>query len=125
MPIKKNMKINMKSSICSIKWPFVVSNDVIRIYVITESVAIIRSSSSQIFFKMVREFIKMKLQHRCFSINIAKFLKTALFLEQIRWLLLNYFKNTRIKQHLCNSSIPDYVSRDPYKGLDTELCHNS
>ena len=33
-------------------------------------------------------FIKKILQHRYFSVNIAKFLKTALFIEHLRWLLL-------------------------------------
>ena len=33
-------------------------------------------------------FIKKTLQHRYFSVNIAKFLKTAFFIEHLRWLLL-------------------------------------
>ena len=33
-------------------------------------------------------FIKKILQHRCFPVNIAEFLKTALFIEHLRWLLL-------------------------------------
>ena len=33
-------------------------------------------------------FIKKILQHRYFHVNIAKFLKTALFIEHLRWLLL-------------------------------------
>ena len=35
--------------------------------------------------------IKKKLQHRCFPVNIAKFLRTAFFTEQLRWLLLQIF----------------------------------
>ena len=31
---------------------------------------------------------KKRLQHRSFPVNIAKFLKTAFFIEQLRWLLL-------------------------------------
>ena len=31
---------------------------------------------------------KRRLQHRCFPVNIAKFLKTAFFEKHLRWLLL-------------------------------------
>ena len=34
-------------------------------------------------------FIKMRLQHRYFPVNIAKILRTAFFIEQLRWLLIN------------------------------------
>ena len=32
---------------------------------------------------------KRRLQHRCFSVNIAKFLRTVFFKEHVWWLLLN------------------------------------
>ena len=32
-------------------------------------------------------FIKKRLQHRCFPVNIAKLLITASFIEHLRWLL--------------------------------------
>ena len=31
-------------------------------------------------------FIKKRLQHRCFPVNIAKYLRTSFFTEHIRWL---------------------------------------
>ena len=34
-------------------------------------------------------FIKKRLQHRCFPVNIAKFLRTSFFTEYLRWLLLH------------------------------------
>ena len=34
-------------------------------------------------------FVKSKLQHRCFPVNIAKFLRTAFFIEHLRRLLLS------------------------------------
>ena len=34
-------------------------------------------------------FIKNRLQHRCFPVNLVKFLKTAVFTEHLRWLLLH------------------------------------
>ena len=34
-------------------------------------------------------FIKKRLQHRCFPLNIAKFLRTAFFIEDLWWLLLH------------------------------------
>ena len=38
----------------------------------------------------VCNFINKKLQHRCFPVNIAKFLRTTFFIEHLWWLLL-YF----------------------------------
>ena len=35
-----------------------------------------------------RNFIKKRLQHRCFPLNIAKFLRSACFIEHLLWLLL-------------------------------------
>ena len=45
-----------------------------------------RSSRSQMFFNI--DFIKKRHQHRRFSVNIAKFLRTSFFTELLRWLLL-------------------------------------
>ena len=44
----------------------------------------------------VCSFINQRLQHRCFHVNIAKFLRTAFFIKQLRWLLLNRVK-TNVK----------------------------
>ena len=33
--------------------------------------------------------LKMRPQHKCFLVNFAKFLRTAFFIEHLRWLLLN------------------------------------
>ena len=33
-------------------------------------------------------FVKKKLEHRCFLVNIAKFLRTPFFIEHLWWLLL-------------------------------------
>ena len=30
-------------------------------------------------------------RHRCFPMNFAKFLRTTIYIEQLRWLLLDYF----------------------------------
>ena len=34
------------------------------------------------------KFIKRRLQHRCFPVKFPKFLRTAIFTEHLRWLLL-------------------------------------
>ena len=64
-----------------------------------------RSSRSQMFFKIFTRkhlcwslfnkvacvacnFIKKRLEHRCFLVNIAKILKTAFFIEHLQWLIL-------------------------------------
>ena len=41
-------------------------------------------------------FIKQSLQHRCFHVNIAKFLRAVFFIKHLRWLLLNKAK-TNVK----------------------------
>ena len=49
-----------------------------------------RSSCSQRFFKGLQScnFMKKRLQHRCFPPNFAKFLQTPFFIEHLWWLLL-------------------------------------
>ena len=37
------------------------------------------------------KFVKKRLQHRCFLVNIVKFLRTSFFIEHLRWLLLDLF----------------------------------
>ena len=39
-------------------------------------------------------FIKRRLQHRCFSVKIAKFLRTAFFIEHLLSLLLIVLRST-------------------------------
>ena len=72
-----------------------------------------RSSCSQVFFKVgilknftiftekhlcrslkAYNFNKKRLLHRCFPVNIAKVLRTALFIEHLWWLLLKKFRRS-------------------------------
>ena len=48
----------------------------------------------------VCSFIKQRLQHRCFHVNIAKFFRTAFFIRHLRWLLLNKLKTNVSTHHL-------------------------
>ena len=52
-------------------------------------------------------FIKNRLQCKCFPVNVAKFLRTTFFKERLRWLLLmnlslriEYELKRRIKNHV-------------------------
>ena len=36
-------------------------------------------------------FVKKRLQHRCFPVNIAKCLRTAFFKKHLRWMLLDKY----------------------------------
>ena len=77
-----------------------------------------RSSLSQMFFKIGvlksfirkhcrsifliklqawRSVIKKRLQHRCFPVKFAIFLRTPFFIEHLRWLLLNKPRRTPIQ----------------------------
>ena len=48
-------------------------------------------------------FIKKRLQHKCFPEKFAKFLRTSFFTEHLRWLLLFFLKqrskNEKIYSH--------------------------
>ena len=41
-------------------------------------------------------FFKKRPQHRCFPVNVAKFLKKAFFIEHIGWLLLTLAASLKI-----------------------------
>ena len=54
----------------------------------------LKTSVVEFLFKKVaalkaRNFIKKKLQHRCFAVNITKFLRTSFFAEHLWWLFLH------------------------------------
>ena len=64
-----------------------------------------RSSCSQMFFKIdvlknFAIFTGRRFQHSCFPVNIAKFLKTAFFIEHLRWLLLSLINAKRYRNDL-------------------------
>ena len=64
-------------------------------------------------------FIKMKLQQRCFPANIAKFLRTAFFIEHFRYLLLPFmttFRNYYWRGRWITVN-KDYVYSTPEKHL--------
>ena len=48
----------------------------------------LRVNNSRILTSKTWNFIKKRLQHRCFPANIAKFLKTTFFIKHLWWLLL-------------------------------------
>ena len=58
-----------------------------------------KTSALQTLFKTV--VIKQRLQHKCFPVNIEKFLKTTLFKKICEWLLLNLtvIRNLTIQNH--------------------------
>ena len=41
-------------------------------------------------------FIKKRIQHRCFAVNIAKFIRTVFFTEHLWWLLLKFVSCERL-----------------------------
>ena len=60
---------------------------------------IVRSNLSQMLFEIdaLKNFeifwIKKSLQHRCFPVNIVKYLKKSFFTEFLLWVLLHYLKS--------------------------------
>ena len=59
------------------------------------------------FFKIGLQacnIIKKRLQHRCFPVNIAKFLRTAFSTEQLRWLLVEVRKVKTAQLNIPNKS---------------------
>ena len=66
-----------------------------------------KSNRSQMFFKIgvLKNFAKFTGKHLCWSwfliklhVNIVKFLRTAFFLEHLRWLLLSTAINRRYSE---------------------------
>ena len=64
-----------------------------------------RCSSKQMFLQILQYSLEQPwlevsfrrpFQHRCFSVNIAKFLKTTFFIEHFWWLLLSKLKITTL-----------------------------
>ena len=47
-----------------------------------------------------RNFIKKRVQHKCFPVKIAKFLRTSTFKNICKWLLLNESKDLSYKNRL-------------------------
>ena len=52
--------------------------------------------SSKVTALKTGNFIKKKLKRRCFPVNIAKFLRTALFIEHLWWLFLSVFDEVTV-----------------------------
>ena len=57
-------------------------------------------------------FIRKRLQHRYFPVNIAKLYKSSFFIEQPRWRLL--FEGEGAIQEYCICDPKDYVNRRLY-----------
>ena len=56
---------------------------------------------SRFLFKLLRPatLLMKRLWHRCFPVNFAKFLRTALFIEYLWWLLLH--TQQKVKNEYC------------------------
>ena len=50
---------------------------------------VLKSLSNKVAGLKSCNFVKKRLQHRCFSVKIAKLSRTAFFIEHLRWLLLS------------------------------------
>ena len=75
--------------------------------------------------------IKMRLQHRCFFVNIAKFVRTPLFTQQLWLLLLNIDDNSynsdkdiydyngskKLPRGILNNGYPEEIRKIPRKQL--------
>ena len=60
-----------------------------------------------LFFNKVQDHqtcnsIKNRLQHRCFPMNIAKFSRTAFFIEHLRWLFLQVLYKKAVPKNFAN-----------------------
>ena len=57
--------------------------------------------------------IKKRLQHKCFPVNIAKILRTAFFMEHLRWLLLQMLYKKAVPKNFANFT-RTYHYRSPF-----------
>ena len=69
-------------------------------------------------------FIKNRLQNGCFSANIPKVLTTAYFMEQLRWLLLNYVlaSERTLKKKVSREIAFELISFFMYKYKSLQVC---
>ena len=52
--------------------------------------AVVRKCSiRKLLLKLLQLYLKRDSNHKCFPMNFLKFLRRALFIEHLRWLLLN------------------------------------
>ena len=63
--------------------------------------------------------IKKRFHHRCFPVNIAKFVRTAFFMEHLWWLLLEKYCRNNFA-----STDAEYKISGPLLGLRLSLLHN-
>ena len=54
----------------------------------------LRDLAEAIHLKVCNFIIKKGLQHKCFPVNTAKFLRAAFFIEHLWWLLLQLLRKT-------------------------------
>ena len=62
------------------------------------------------------DFIKKRLQYRCFPVNIAKFLRTAFIKQHLRWLLLFVKKLTGLNYYQWSDPIKNGLPK-PREGV--------
>ena len=72
-------------------------------YNIHRKTPVFESLSNKVASLKTFNFIKKRLQPRCFPVNIAKFLRKALFKEHLGWVLLINFSLTNLCVILKNS----------------------
>ena len=60
-------------------------------------------------------FIKKRLQHKCFPMNILKFLRAAIFIEDLRWLVLEILSVTVLATFKLVKKYKHYKKRLDYR----------
>ena len=78
----KNLRLGAAIRRCFSKWVF------LNIPNIHRKTFVLESLFNKVTGLMACNLIKKRLQHRCFSVSIAKFLRTHFCKKHLRWLLL-------------------------------------
>ena len=73
--------------------------------------SVLESLFNKVTRLMVCNFIKKRLLHKCFSVNITKCLRMAFFMEDLRWPLLKM-----VEKFLRISQLEKYLCRRIHKG---------
>ena len=74
--------------------------------------------SNKVAHLKASSFIKERLQHRCFQVNIAKILITAFFIKHLRWLICFITLNSK---H--SAKLQRYRNRNTKKQKHEKLKH--
>ena len=88
----------------------------------------LQSSFNKVAGLKTYNFIKKRLWHRCFPVNIANLLRTAFFIGHLWWLLLDFLQNllkTTLKKKKFSVEFFSEISKKSFLSLCCSVSKNN